>query len=111
MSAAPLPTTREEAWRYAAVDRLTAVPGWQDIAIGPGETWRDCIVIEDGPDVLDTDIRRLRVTVGEAERLERHDLQTEFGGEARDIARSAGERQEIALKDLDAVESCGGNRF
>jgi Fe-S cluster assembly protein SufD len=65
-----LPTTREEAWRYAAVDRLTSVPEWQDIAVAASETWRDCILIEDGEDTPETDIRRLRVTVGEGARCE-----------------------------------------
>ncbi|UVI39901.1 SufD family Fe-S cluster assembly protein [Qipengyuania spongiae] len=70
MSAAPLPTTREEAWRYAAVDRLSAVPGWDEISVGPGESWRDCIVIEDGKDTPETDVRRLRVSVGAGGRCE-----------------------------------------
>ena len=68
--AGALPTTREEAWRYAAVERLSAVPEWQDIAVAEGETWRDCIVIEDGDDTPETDVRRLRVAVGEGARCE-----------------------------------------
>ncbi|GMM91885.1 SufD family Fe-S cluster assembly protein [Qipengyuania sp. MTN3-11] len=70
MSAAPLPTTREEAWRYAAVDRLTSVPEWTEMSIGAGETWRDCIVVEDGDDTPETDVRRLRMSVGEGGRCE-----------------------------------------
>lgn len=68
--AAALPTRREEAWRYAAVEALTSVPDWQDIAIAPGESWRDCLVIADGAETQAVELRRLRIAVGEGARCE-----------------------------------------
>jgi Fe-S cluster assembly protein SufD len=71
--AATLPTRKDEAWRYAAVEALqgVALDDWRDIDVAAGETFRDCIVIEDRPGAREgTTLQRLRVTVAEGARCE-----------------------------------------
>ncbi|ALE17767.1 Iron-sulfur cluster assembly protein SufD [Altererythrobacter epoxidivorans] len=68
--AGTLPTRRDEAWRYAAIDRLGTLPEWREIAVPEGETLRECFAIEDGADGSDSEVRRLRVSVGEGARCE-----------------------------------------
>ncbi len=74
MSAAQtLPTRKDEAWRYSAVEALAGVPldDWRTIEIAPGENFRECLVIEDGAQPSDaTRLHRLRITVGEGARCE-----------------------------------------
>ena len=67
-----LPTRRDEAWRYSAVEALEGVDldVWREIDIAPGETWRECLIIEDGASIAPTELRRLRITVGEGARCE-----------------------------------------
>jgi Fe-S cluster assembly protein SufD len=64
---AELPTRREEAWRYSRVERLQGVPldQWRTIDVVAGESFRDTLVIADGPDTKPTELHRWRVTVGE----------------------------------------------
>lgn len=71
MSAALLPTRKDEAWRYSAVEALAGVPldQWRDIAVPAGETLRECLTIEDGSAGA-TELRRLRVSVGDGARCE-----------------------------------------
>ena len=65
-----LPTTRDEAWRYSNTDALAGMDlgtfdDWRDIEVPPGETFRDCLVIEDRNGPSDrTELRRLRVKIG-----------------------------------------------
>ena len=65
-----LPTTRDEAWRYSNTDALAGMDlgtfdDWRDIKIPPGETFRDCLVIEDRNGPSDTtELLRLRVKIG-----------------------------------------------
>ncbi len=70
--AAVLPTRKDEAWRYAAVEALAGVPldAWREIAVPAGEAFRECLTIEDGADTAATELRRLRVTVGDGARCE-----------------------------------------
>ena len=71
--AAALPTRKDEAWRYAAVEALqgVAIDDWRLIGVGAGETFRECLVTQDRADGREgTDLRRLRVTVGEGARCE-----------------------------------------
>ena len=70
--AAELPTRREEAWRYSAVDRLQgeALDDWRAIDVGAGESFRDTLTIADGPDTGPTELHRWRVTLGEGARCE-----------------------------------------
>lgn len=73
MTAAELPTRRDEAWRYAAVEALRGVDldSWREINVATGGSFRDCHVISDRPGEREgTDLRRLRVTVGERGRCE-----------------------------------------
>lgn len=73
MSTATLPTRRDEAWRYSAVEALAGVDldDWREIAVPAGETWRECLTIEDHDVAGDaTALRRLRVTLGEGARCE-----------------------------------------
>lgn len=66
-----LPTRKDEAWRYSAVDALAGVPldDWRTITVAPGESFHDYLTVEDGeqPDDV-TRLHRLRVTVGEGAR-------------------------------------------
>ena len=69
--AATLPTRRDEAWRYAAVEKLRAgdVDTWRDITVAPGESLRELLVVSD-ENSGETAIHRLRVNVGEGGRFE-----------------------------------------
>ncbi len=64
--ATELPTRREEAWRYSAVDRLQGevLDDWRMIDIAAGERFRDTLVIADG-DSKPTELHRWRVIVDE----------------------------------------------
>lgn len=71
--AAELPSRQDEAWRYAAVEALqgVALDDWRTIDVAAGESFRECIVIEEQPGEREgTDLRRLRVTIGEGARCE-----------------------------------------
>lgn len=70
--AAELPTRREEAWRYSAVERLQGVPldQWRAIDVAAGETFRDTLVIADSAETKPTELHRWKVTVGEGARCE-----------------------------------------
>lgn len=70
--AAELPTRREEAWRYSAVDRLQgeALDDWRTIDVAPGEAFRDTLVIADRAGTRPTELHRWRVTIGEGARCE-----------------------------------------
>ena len=73
MSDVALPTRKDEAWRYAAVEALqgVALDDWRAIEVAAGETFRDCLVIADRPGEREgTELRRLRVTVGDGGRCE-----------------------------------------
>lgn len=66
-----LPTRRDEAWRYADIDAVTAlgaetVAQWQEITLADGEARRECVVIGDNTPTL----KRIRVTLGEGARFE-----------------------------------------
>ena len=54
---------------------------------------------------------RLRHALEIAERLECDDLQAERGDHARDVARRAVKRQQIAFENFHAGEARGGDRF
>ena len=70
--AGALPTRREEAWRYAAVEALQGVPlDWREIAVASGESWRDTLVVADREDGTEgMALTRLRIAVGEGARCE-----------------------------------------
>ncbi|NIJ62191.1 SufD family Fe-S cluster assembly protein [Qipengyuania flava] len=70
--AGTLPTRREEAWRYSAVERLQgeALDAWRTIDVPAGESLRDTLVIADGEDTSPTELHRWRVTLGEGARCE-----------------------------------------
>jgi Fe-S cluster assembly protein SufD len=76
MNAVLLPTRKDEAWRYAAVEALAGVPldKWRAIEVSAGKTFRECFAIEDGGDTRPTELRRLRVTVGDGARCELYGL-------------------------------------
>jgi Fe-S cluster assembly protein SufD len=71
MSELALPTSRDEAWRYADFAALaTLAPErfgeWKEIELAPGETRRKCLVLDgSGPE-----LHRVRLTVGEGARAE-----------------------------------------
>ncbi|UOR09175.1 SufD family Fe-S cluster assembly protein [Qipengyuania flava] len=67
-----LPTRREEAWRYSAVDRLQGanLDAWRVIDVAAGESLRDTLVIADGGDTKPTELHRWRVSIGEGARCE-----------------------------------------
>lgn len=69
---AELPTRKDEAWRYSAVERLqgAVLSDWREISVEAGDTLRECFTIADGPDTADTELRRLRIHVGEGARCE-----------------------------------------
>ncbi|MBX7528193.1 SufD family Fe-S cluster assembly protein [Qipengyuania vesicularis] len=69
--AATLPTRKDEAWRYAAVEKLREadVENWRQIDIAAGESARELLVISDG-NSSETEVHRLRVQVGEGARFE-----------------------------------------
>lgn len=73
MSTHALPTRKDEAWRYAAVEGLRGVDldAWRTIDVAAGERFRDCLVIAEQPGGREgTDLRRLRVIIGEGARCE-----------------------------------------
>lgn len=59
-----LPTRKDEAWRYSAVEALAGadLDAWRAIDVPAGENYRECLTIEDSES---TELRRLRVSVGE----------------------------------------------
>lgn len=69
--ATTLPTRRDEAWRYADIDALgrigaDALDDWREIALGAGETRRECMVVGSGA----PELHRIRANLGEGARLE-----------------------------------------
>jgi Fe-S cluster assembly protein SufD len=71
VSTATLPTAREEAWRYAdfaAVGALApaAFDRWQAIAVAPGETWRQCMILDGGA----PELQRMRIDVAAGAQVE-----------------------------------------
>ena len=71
MTALKLPTLKDEEWRYAdaaALERLAPATfeQWRDIAVAPGQTQRECFVL----DGSEPELVRLRVKVGEGARAE-----------------------------------------
>lgn len=71
--AGALPTRKDEAWRYAAVEALrgVALDDWRMIEVAAGESFRDCLVIADSADGREgTTLHRLRVSIGEGARCE-----------------------------------------
>jgi Fe-S cluster assembly protein SufD len=66
--AATLPTRKDEAWRYAAVEALTALPDWREVNVEPGESFHECLVLEDGEGSPKTQIERIRINVSEGAR-------------------------------------------
>ena len=73
MTVATLPTRKDEAWRYSALEALegVALDDWREIAVEAGQTFRECLTIEDSPESRDAaELRRLRVTLGEGARCE-----------------------------------------
>ena len=71
MSLAALPTTRDEAWRYADPEALARLAPadlevWHEATLGPGETRAKCLVLDDAHPGL----HRVRLTVGEGARAE-----------------------------------------
>ena len=67
-----LPTRKDEAWRYAAVERLqgAALDDWCAIDVPADATLRETLVIADGPETAATELRRIRIAVGEGARCE-----------------------------------------
>ena len=71
MTAAALPTARDEAWRYADFAALEGVApeafgAWTEVELRAGETRRHCMVVgADAPE-----LHRIRLTVGEGARAE-----------------------------------------
>ena len=66
MTTATLPTRKDEAWRYSAVERLQgeALDDWREIRVEAGDSFREILVIADGASDP-TELHRWRVTVGE----------------------------------------------
>lgn len=68
--AATLPTRRDEAWRYAAVERLTESGlAWRNMDVASGKKAREVLLVTDDKS-SETEVHRLRVTVGEGARFE-----------------------------------------
>ena len=68
--AAILPTRRDEAWRYAAVDRLRdSDMAWRQIDVAAGKMQRQLLLVTD-ENSGETEVKRLRVAVGEGARFE-----------------------------------------
>jgi Fe-S cluster assembly protein SufD len=66
-----IPTTRDEAWRYADAAALTKLTpadlgGWHEATLSPGETRAKCLVLDDQWPGL----HRVRLDVGEGARAE-----------------------------------------
>ena len=66
-----LPTRKDEAWRYAAVEKLRAedLTDWRSIDVAAGETMREILVISD-ENASEIEMHRLRVKVAEGARCE-----------------------------------------
>ncbi|MGV2494668.1 SufD family Fe-S cluster assembly protein [Pelagerythrobacter aerophilus] len=64
-----LPTRKDEAWRYSAVEALAGadLDAWRAIDVPAGESYRECLTIENSED---TELRRLRFSVGEGAQCE-----------------------------------------
>ena len=65
------PTLKDEEWRYADANALAALSpdtfeAWRDIEVAPGETHRECFVL----DAAEPSLTRIRAKVGEGARLE-----------------------------------------
>jgi Fe-S cluster assembly protein SufD len=66
-----LPTQRDEEWRYADFAALEALAPeafgeWKDVAVGPGETRRKCLIVgSDAPE-----LHRIRIDIAEGGRGE-----------------------------------------
>ena len=69
--AGALPTRKDEAWRYAAVEALRGVgiDEWRAIEVSAGDTCRETIIIEDSGRE-GTKLQRLRVSLGDNARCE-----------------------------------------
>ena len=67
---ATLPTRKDEAWRYAAVDRLRDSDlAWRQIDVPAGESARELLLVTD-ENSGETEVVRLRVNIGEGARFE-----------------------------------------
>lgn len=66
-----LPTRKDEAWRYAAVEKLRAddLGKWRQLDVAAGESVRELVVISD-EDSGETELVQLRVNLGENARCE-----------------------------------------
>ena len=69
--AAPLPTARDEEWRYADIPAVTALgahalAAWHEAVLAPGEVRADHLVLDDSA----AGLRRVRLTVGAGARAE-----------------------------------------
>ncbi len=66
-----LPTRRDEAWRYAAVEKLreSDLTTWRQIDVAAGESLRELLLVTD-ENSGETSVHRLRVTIGEGARFE-----------------------------------------
>ncbi|MEL1251858.1 SufD family Fe-S cluster assembly protein [Aurantiacibacter gilvus] len=66
-----LPTTKDEAWRYADMDAVKALgvdalERWEEVSVAAGETWRHCMIVgSDAPE-----LHRIRLDVAEGGRAE-----------------------------------------
>jgi Fe-S cluster assembly protein SufD len=66
-----LPTTRDEAWRYADIDAVAklgadALDQWQDLSLAAGETLRRCLIVGGNA----PELHRIRLAVGKGARAE-----------------------------------------
>lgn len=66
-----IPSRKDEAWRYAAVEKLRAgdLDAWRQIDVAPGEKVRELLVVNDG-DSGEIEIARLQVNLAEGARCE-----------------------------------------
>ena len=66
-----LPTRKDEAWRYSAVDRLRTsdLTDWRLIDVAEGETHREVLAISDD-NSSETEIHRIRVNVADGGRCD-----------------------------------------
>ena len=65
-----LPTRKDEAWRYAAVEKLQASDlAWRQVDVAAGESAREILVVTD-ENSGENEVHRLLVTVGEGARFE-----------------------------------------
>ena len=71
MTAATLPTWRDEEWRYADFDAVEAIGAdsldvWKDVDLAPGETRRKCMVLGGAQ----PELHRIRLNVAQGARAE-----------------------------------------